>query len=199
LALRQLPFFIGIHAAGLASPDGALLLAGKGGSGKTTLAAALTADGWEYLSDDAVLLKARTLDAVGVPYSLAIKAGSWPILAGLYPDLADKNIHLRQDGKPVRYLLPPRGDFGQPRPVRWIVFPRRKAGATSLLRRLGRLRGLQALMEHCCAIPKPLTPQDVEGLIQWSDSVQFFDLVGSDIDTASAELRAMGQSRGTAE
>jgi hypothetical protein len=196
LALRRLSFFIGIHAAGLASPDGALLLAGEGGSGKTTLAAALVADGWDYLSDDAVLLKARTLDAVGVPYSLAVKAGSWPILASLYPELADKDIHLRQDDKRVRYLSPPRRDFDKPRPVRWIVFLRREAGAIPLFQRLGRLEGLQSLMEHCCAIPKALKAQDVARLIRWSDGVQFFELVGSDIDVAVAELRVMGYPPG---
>ncbi len=47
----------GVHAAGVSWNDHGFLLAGSSGSGKTTLTCALARSGWQYLSDDAVLLR----------------------------------------------------------------------------------------------------------------------------------------------
>ena len=49
-----------IHAAGLISPnsDRGILVLGDSGSGKSTLAVRLVQSGWQYLSDDLMLLKA---------------------------------------------------------------------------------------------------------------------------------------------
>jgi hypothetical protein len=50
----------GLHAAGLVAPTGAgLLIVGGSGSGKSTLTIGLLRQGWHYLSDDAVLLRAQ--------------------------------------------------------------------------------------------------------------------------------------------
>jgi hypothetical protein len=47
-----------LHAAALVMPDGrGLLLFGPGGSGKSTLTLGLIRMGWQYLSDDALLLR----------------------------------------------------------------------------------------------------------------------------------------------
>ena len=43
-----------LHAAGVSRAGRGLLLIGPGGAGKTTLAAALNASGWELLSDDVI-------------------------------------------------------------------------------------------------------------------------------------------------
>lgn len=49
-----------LHAAGVVSPSGeGILVIGPSGSGKSNLAAQLAASGWQYLSDDSVLLYSR--------------------------------------------------------------------------------------------------------------------------------------------
>lgn len=64
LKLLRAKGLYGLHAAGLVAEDGAgWLLVGQSGSGKSTLSIALVRRGWRYLSDDAVLLRARP-DAV---------------------------------------------------------------------------------------------------------------------------------------
>jgi hypothetical protein len=58
LKLLRLSGFYSLHAAGLAGPlRRQILIVGESGSGKSTLALGLIRHGWEYLSDDAVLLE----------------------------------------------------------------------------------------------------------------------------------------------
>lgn len=76
----------GIHANGLVNGTG-VLVAGRSGSGKTTLSLAMVAQGWSYVSDDAV-----TLDgADGSVEALALTRGfsCTPEAATHFPDLAD--------------------------------------------------------------------------------------------------------------
>jgi hypothetical protein len=47
----------GLHAGGVRKDGRGVLLVGGSGSGKTTLACALIRSGWQYLSDDCVLLR----------------------------------------------------------------------------------------------------------------------------------------------
>ena len=56
-----------LHAAAVASDDGAVLLVGGSGAGKSTLAAALLKRGWKVLSDDAVVVESRGSRPVAVP------------------------------------------------------------------------------------------------------------------------------------
>jgi hypothetical protein len=57
--LRAVGIFT-LHGAGVLSPgEQGLIIAGKSGSGKSTLSIGLIRRGWRYLSDDALLLRAR--------------------------------------------------------------------------------------------------------------------------------------------
>jgi hypothetical protein len=57
LALRLHRFLLALHAAGIGMGDSAMLLVASSASGKSTLAAALAATGWDYLSDDMILMQ----------------------------------------------------------------------------------------------------------------------------------------------
>ena len=197
LTLQRYRFLVALHAAGVALGGHAMLLVGGSGCGKTTLAAALVAGGWDYLSDDMILLQPGTLAAVGVPYSFGIKRGGWDLLGAYYPGHPLPDAHLRPDGKLVRYLSPPRQrtGFALPRTVRWIVFLNRKTMAPSKLQPLGRLEGLQRLVHHCCGIPTALTSNDVHCLIEWSEKVRWFELEFAGLTTAARTLSGLGAVR----
>lgn len=83
--LRRQGLF-GLHAAAVATPEGPnVLFVGPSGSGKTTLAIALIRRGGRFLTDDAILLRARSdgVDALALrrPFSVDVTT------AGEYPDL----------------------------------------------------------------------------------------------------------------
>ncbi len=75
--------YLQIHGAVLAWRGQGFLFAGRSGSGKSTLAAGLVARGWEYLSDEFLLLDPDTLCAQPLPKAVCLKAGSFPLIRRL--------------------------------------------------------------------------------------------------------------------
>jgi hypothetical protein len=191
LAIRRYEYLLAIHASCLGRSGNALVMPGRSGSGKTTVTAALMAAGWEYMSDDTALLLPQTLACVGAPYALTIKEGAWPILRRYYPDIDRAPIHLRSDERLVRYLCPTGHDFSKPRPLRWVGFPHRSTTATSSMRLLDQIEGLYRMLEHCCAIPRFLSSDDIQLLVDWSAGTRFFEFAITDIDEAVAQVDAM--------
>jgi hypothetical protein len=196
---RSYPYLFAIHASGLERSGNALILAGRSGSGKTTMAAALMADGWGYMSDDTILLRNVSLEAVAVPYSLTLKRGAWPLLESRFPALERIPTHCRSDEQLVRYLPPVPRNFAKPLPIRWIGFPHRSTSDVSSMRRLSRIEGIYRLLEHCCAIPRFLDSADIRQLTQWSADIRFFEFAIVDLDDAIAQINALTEEDGIAE
>ncbi len=119
------------HAACLVRANKCILISGRPGAGKTTLALRLAESGFEYSADDIVLI-APDGSATGVPFAPAVKSGAWEIVKQFRPDLGDAFTHRRPDGKRVRYLSPthiaPPGRY----PVGCIIFIKRASGPTKL-------------------------------------------------------------------
>jgi len=75
-----------VHAAGLARGERGVLLPGDTGAGKSTLTVSLIRAGWDYLSDDALLLRAGPagVEALAVPDEFHLD----PALGERFPELA---------------------------------------------------------------------------------------------------------------
>ena len=119
-----------LHGALVAAPRGTTLLLGASGAGKSTLAAACMAEGLGVRCDDLVLLgpDARLSP---IPFAVTLKPGSWSALSTALPQLASKPIHVRPDGRRVRYL-PLRGASCRPEKIARIVLLERDAPGTAL-------------------------------------------------------------------
>ena len=194
-ACRAAERLLVVHGAGLVGPDGAgVLLIAPGGSGKTTLAAALNALGLPLLHDDVVPvdLGGRLL-GLGLPITL--KAGSWPVLQALRPDLSDTPIRQRL-GQPVR-LLPPRGQpVMRPISLGVLVFPRYQPGAHAHVERLTPEAALQGLIE-AEAVIRLLTQDKLERLARWVESAPAWSLSYPDLASGLAGMRRiLGQPTG---
>jgi len=143
--------FLQVHAACVSGRAGGVLLAGKPEAGKTTLAAALTLGGWQYLCDEFALIDPASGMLQPFPKALNVKAGSAAVLNRLAPRLALRPSR-RACGKGRVTVLPVAriraGAVGTATPLRTVLFPTYRAGARSVLReisagdalmRLGRL------------------------------------------------------------
>jgi len=90
LALDADPERLHLHCAGLSLDGKGVLISAASGTGKTTLAAALTRRGWSYVSDEAVALESDSSTAFGFPKPLGIK----PSGRDLVPELAAGRVDL---------------------------------------------------------------------------------------------------------
>ena len=188
IALDRSVDFCAVHAAALETDGRGLLLPGRSQSGKSTLAAALAAAGFGFLGDDTIVLAAETLEARAVPFGISVKDGAWDLLASRFPRLPDLPIHVRPDGKRVRYLLPDALRLESRVPVNWIVFPEYSAEADAELVPLSRPVALSQLLRGVTALGDGLTSAKVDRLVQWIGRADCYVLRLSSLDPAVALL-----------
>src|SRR5215813_119774 len=105
-AYRTSSCMAALHAAAVIRNGTCVLMPGVSGSGKTTLTAAALSYGFQYCSDDLILLTHEPVHIRPVPTCLGLKSGSWNVLSGLIPGIRDLPTHVRSDGKKIRYLMP---------------------------------------------------------------------------------------------
>lgn len=195
IALNDHPYCFQIHGGVVERNGQCVMLPADSGSGKTCLVAGLVHDGWHYLSDECALLEGDDLHVHPVPIAMATKEGAWPVLHPQYPGLRQGAIHLREDGKHIRYLSPPSGSIRPDRPegyaVRWIVFPAYTPGAQSELRPLAKVEVLQRLFAQCLSLPGHLDKAAIERLVDWIKPIDGYLLPNSNLNEAVRLLNGL--------
>ena len=187
LACRAEDRLLVIHGAGLAHPNGGgYLLVAPGGSGKTTLAAALNAEGHAMLSDDVVPVRRDgCLLALNTP--MCLKAGSWPVLADRRPDLAAQPV-IQRYGQPIRYLPPLGPVVSGALPPRLLLFPRYRPNEPPEVTRLAPEQALQGIVE-AEAVIRDLTQAKLDDLTAWIADLPAYALSYPDLATGLAQVR----------
>jgi len=172
LAAARLPWGLALHAGAVGQDGSCLLLPAESRSGKSTLTAALLADGRRsLLSDDFALLTPESLTVHPLGLPVVLKAGSWPALRDLLPGLAQQPTHQRQ-GEPVRYWSSPAAQRAAlPLPVRGLVMPRHIAGAPARLERLTPFDALARVIRAPAQVKPPLTAAGLAALAGWFERV----------------------------
>lgn len=197
IAVAQHEFFLDIHAGVVGDGRCCYLLPAAPGSGKSTLTAALVRRGFEYFSDEVALLRRDSLHVEPVPLAICVKHTGVDALGADYPHLQGLDLHLRGDGKQVRYLPPPRGTIpprGTARPVGAIVFPHYRPDGPTRLERMGKLAALESLMRECLIVDTRLDPANVTALLGWLESTPCYNLAVADLDRAVASMRTLSST-----
>lgn len=175
-----------IHGSAGALDGRGIVFPGIGGSGKSTLMAALAKCDWVYWCDDTVPLDIDG-NAGAVPLSHCIKSGSWDVLTQYYPDLKTLEVHHRGD-KNVRYLPlnPEQTNFTTTLPVHTLVFPTYSPGSPQTLQPLSPVESLRLLIEAQSWISHD--PTYAGELVRWISVIPAYSLNYYSLDWAVEEL-----------
>jgi Coenzyme PQQ synthesis protein D (PqqD) len=172
-----------LHAACLVSGDKALLISGRPGAGKTTLAIHLMAAGLGYAADDIVMI-APDGRATGVPFAPALKPGSWTMAEKYYPAVGRYAVHRRPDGKRVRYLETMPAAVKGSVPVGWIIFIKRAPDVPARLVPLGQLETISRLIDASYSPDGKLSDEGFHAIKQTLHIAEAFELQYSDAGQA---------------
>lgn len=135
-----------VHAAVVATDDGAVLIAGKGWSGKTTTALACVEAGFHFLGDNYAVLS--DADAAPVAYTLFSNAKLRPGTLGLLPELESAVVErdVPDDAKLIvdfRHHRP--AQLRGSAPVKAVLVPELSGGASTRVEPAPARAGLMAL------------------------------------------------------
>ena len=182
--------FAALHAGVVLRDGQCIVLPAPSGSGKSTLTAALVMAGYGYCTDDFAILSEPPIRVLPVPLGIGLKEGSWDVLADRMPALATLPIHVRADGKRVRYLPMRQADSrGDLLPVRALVFPRYRASEAAYCRPI---RPADALVRLAASgYDTCLSTATVRSLIDWLCDVPSYELVYGDLDRAIDAIDAI--------
>ena len=182
LAVRDDAFLLQFHAAALGRGGRALLLPGPPASGKSTLAAMLARAGFDYLSDDSVVIERDGLMVRGLPFAVCVKETGDAALADHRSDLDAAREHRRPDGRRVRYLRPQNLDLA-PHAAAWVAFLAFDPGAELGVDAIPPAEGLRRIL-GLAAAPRRLARGEAIALIDWARGLRFRELRFSDAAAA---------------
>jgi hypothetical protein len=175
-----------VHAGAVAGERGAVLLAGRSGSGKSTTVLACVAAGWGYLGDDYVVLTSRPQPVVHALYATAKLTPDSPVR----DRFGDAVLPPRPDADKLVLDLASRRRASAP--LLAIVVPRVAGGERAFLTPVAPTEALRALapstiLQH---------PHDADGglatMAALVRSVPTFRLdLAADVDAAPAVLRPL--------
>lgn len=177
-----------LHAAAVTDGlGGAIILPGSCGRGKSTLTAALLAQGADYLSDDCVPLDSRGR-AVPVPYGICVKQSGWEVAEALLPESVRAPVFVCDERGPCRYV-PPRRVASGALPLAAIVFPDFAHGRRLTIEPVGPEEALAALVDGRAWLARE------EGLSTALGVIEKTPVWRLSYGTTEAALEAMGDLR----
>ncbi|MEI6207068.1 MAG: hypothetical protein WCP20_09815 [Desulfuromonadales bacterium] len=181
-----------MHGAVITCKSGqTLVLAGRSGTGKSTLAATLLARGFSLVSDEPAVIDSGSGNVLAMPLGLGLKEGSWSILQSEYPQVSHLPTHLRFDGQKICYLLPDSIQvvpcYGR-YPATHLIFPEFNPEAAGKLEPLSMVQTLKLFADAGYHIPG-LDEERVVGIINWLAGLERYSLVYSSTGEALLQLK----------
>lgn len=171
----------------------AIILPATGGSGKTSLVARLVQRGCGYLTDELVILHARTSSIVPFPKAMSLKEGSFSLFESLGPDPTGPEYDR------VWYLDPERLRPGsvvkRPTPIGWVVFPRFASGAKTRIEALTVGETVLGLFENTVNMARH-KEKGLDRLIGIARKAPGYRLVFGDLDEACKAVLGIVEGNG---
>ena len=184
---------VAFHAAMVAFGDCGMMLCAPREYGKSTLAAYLMSQGFDFVTDEPAFLDLDTWSVSPVGLPICLKEGSWPILGQHWPQLTDAPVHIRSDGTKIRMAHPSHERCSsQSRPLAHIVFPQYVASSSAEVESLTPLRALRLLSEGGLLLSKRFARKDFEVFLLSVQRTPAYRLQYSSFEEAQRMLHEIG-------
>lgn len=175
-------FGVVVHAGAVVGPNGAWLIGGSSGRGKSTLVARLDAAGYRVLSDDLVPIDLATGCAYPMPIALSLKEKGWPAVSTFRADLVSAPTYTSAVGKRVKYLRPlhpPLDGDRSGHPIAGVLLPQFTAGGgAARVKTIGLKRSILGLCDRFGRFP--VEPADLKQLIARLNHLPCYELTYGD-------------------
>ena len=191
LSSKALNRYFLFHAAVITNNSKAVLFPAHVGSGKTTLAAMLAKQGFQFFSDELAVIDVENLHVQPFAMPMSIKPGSLPVLVPEYPELDTLTDHFRPDGKVVRYLQPPTESLPKAddaADISALVFPQYEDGFKNQFVSLSKEETLKRLAKTCSS-DRFLKPQDIKAMLAMIEQSETLALQYEDTGEAMRLLK----------
>jgi len=174
-----------LHAAALAWQGNGLILCGKSSSGKSSLAAWLTAEGFQYLTDEIIELPLNGDMIHGLPRSITLKHGSAFIWKSRLPNIETQGFLSFEDGGAwIDPYLFHQDAVAKSSTPQVLVFPQYQADAPLQTQKLTTAEALFRLLE-ALVNARNLPGHGMEGATRLAKQVKAYSLTYSDIEEAT--------------
>lgn len=176
-----------LHGALLANGSGAVFLCGSPGAGKTTLALALMQCGFQVYADDIALLHTGGTIS-GVAFASAVKAHSWKLLPQIRESLFSHPVHLRLDGKLVRYLPLTPHEANRGMTLKTIVLLNRTRSGKARTLPVEPLQVLAKIISEASNPQRRLSTMQFESMLGVVNAARGIELTYSQLDDGAQAL-----------
>jgi hypothetical protein len=180
---------IALHGALLVRNGKGLVLCGRPGAGKSTLATFLTEEGYRYESDDICMID-RNGKALGVPFPASLKGESWRLLSRFGSKISGLPVHRRPDGDLVRYFAPRERPTSRKVAIDRILYLERTENGRPALRTIAFDEAVARLVEGAYSSSHGLTKSQVQHFLDMLARVRFDELRYSELADVPALLNA---------
>ena len=188
-ALNKLMF----HAASVKKGHKTIVLPANSGSGKTTLSVALTACGWQCITDELAVLDLDDLSITPLPIPMRIRSGSFTPLLPFYPAIPELPVFQDLYENSIRWIVLEKENIVDKltcSKITELIFPRYTENATTELLLLDKLKALEKLAATGSS-ERDMTLDDAKAMVRLVEQTPCYELLFSDLHDAIAAIESI--------
>jgi hypothetical protein len=175
------------HASAVTDGQSAILFTAPSGSGKSSIALLMMADGYDMLSDDFVAMSLQKTEIYHLPSGISVKSGSVKFMGKHLPQ---KEFHPISEGHEFEHYLPPLSKQGllASVPIIAIVFVNYNPEVEFNLKKESNLRVMDQLIKQSWIAT---TPEAAECFLGWYFKLPVYSLQYSDNRKVVEEMKKL--------
>ncbi len=176
--------YMAFHASALAFGNTGVIFPASSGSGKTTIALALIAQGFQYLSDEVAMIDVEDLTLRPLPRGLAIRENAFHLLQSLNKPPPSVGFYPQASSSHVRYFNPTafiHQASEKPVSVKYVIFLEKPTlSPNTHLKKTQKAMAVSRLLS-CSFANRPLAEDNIANCINLLQRTECYALTGDNL------------------